>query len=305
MTVPSGLWIGVAAVALFAAIAVAALYRRSTRRTLKSIEGMLDAAMDNRFSETLFDESLLSALEAKFARFIAINSVSSTQLLVEKNKIHGLISDISHQTKTPIANLMLYSQLLGESDHPPESTACIEAVSAQAEKLSFLIAALVNLSRLETGIITVSPKPEAVQKLLDQVVEQIKPNAAAKNISLEMESTTRQAYFDLKWGSEALLNILDNAVKYTPQGGRISIKVTAYELFCRIDISDNGCGIAEEELSRIFQRFYRSPAVSAQEGAGIGLFLSRQIIMAGGGYIKVSSRLGAGSVFSVFLPVEK
>jgi signal transduction histidine kinase len=171
--------------------------------------------------------------------------------------------------------------------------------------LNFLIAALVNLSRLETGIIAVTPTPEPVNKLLDQVGKQIKPYADAKQISLEIEDTPHQACYDLKWGCEALYNILDNAVKYTPDGGQICINVNAYEMFCRIAITDTGIGIAEEEHGRIFQRFYRSPAVATKEGVGIGLFLSRQIITAMGGYIKVTSQLGEGSVFSVFLPVKK
>ena len=110
------------------------------------------------------------------------------------------------------------------------------------------------------------------------------------------------ACFDPKWTAEALYNIMDNAIKYTPQGGKVRVTVQAYELFCRIDISDTGIGISEDEIPKIFSRFYRSSAVSQEEGVGIGLYLSREIITMQGGYIKVSSEPDKGSCFSVFLP---
>ncbi|WP_254329496.1 sensor histidine kinase KdpD [Paenibacillus sp. MZ03-122A] len=130
------------------------------------------------------------------------------------------------------------------------------------------------------------------------------PKADTKGISIVMENTTIHTCFDLKWTAEAVYNIMDNAVKYTETGGSITIKVIAYDLFCRIDITDSGIGIAEDELSKIFMRFSRYPTVSSQEGVGIGL-LAREIIAAQGGYIKVQSRCGSGSTFSLFLPMGK
>jgi Signal transduction histidine kinase len=297
--------IGIAIVALLAAVIVVISYRQRTKKTLAKISGMLDAAIDDSFVEGVFDESALSAVEAKLARYLSICAVSSKNLLTEKDKIKGLISDISHQTKTPIANILLYSQLLSEHELPVDCMVCVKALSAQAEKLNFLISALVKTSRLETGIITVSPQQEAVQRLLDDARQQIMPKAEAKGISVAVEDTELSACFDLKWTTEAVYNIIDNAVKYTESGGSITIKAIPYELFCRIDITDNGIGIAEHEQSKIFTRFYRSAAVSNQEGVGIGLFLAREILAAEGGYIKVSSVLGRGSTFSVFLPTTK
>jgi signal transduction histidine kinase len=281
---------------------IISLYRQRTKKTLEKIGDMVDTAIDGSFAEDVFDESALSAVEAKLARYLSICTVSSKNMLSEKDKIKGLISDISHQTKTPIANILLYSQLLSEHELPEDCTICVKALSAQAEKLNFLISALVKMSRLETGIITVSPKQEAVQRLLGEVREQIMPKADTKGISVIMEDTGIKACFDLKWTTEAVYNIVDNAIKYTGSGGSIIVKAIPYEMFCRIDITDNGIGIADDEQNKIFTRFYRSGAVSKQEGVGIGLFLAREILAAEGGYIKVSSMLGSGSVFSVFLP---
>ncbi len=309
MNVPAWFCVVITVVIVSSAVIIVLLYRRKTKKTLKGIADMLDKAIDGSFTQEVFDESLLSAVEAKLARYLSICARTSKNLLEEEGKIKGLISDISHQTKTPLANILLYSQLLGEYELPQDCAVCVNALSAQAEKLNFLISVLVKASRLETGIITVSPEREVVEKLLDEAIKQILPQAEAKDIFIAKENTEENAdsyaYFDLKWTTEAIYNILDNAVKYSESGKKITIRTIPYELFCCIEISDQGLGIDKEELSKIFTRFYRSGAVSKQEGVGLGLFLAREIIVAEGGYIKVSSTSGKGSVFAVFLPRTK
>ena len=275
--------------------------RRKTRKTMDTIEKMLDAAMDGSFSESTFDESKLSALETKFAHYLSAAETSSRNVAQEKNRIKSLIADISHQTKTPIANLLLYSELLMEEDLPSEAKVNVDALYNQSDKLRFLIDALVKLSRLENGIISLSPQRTALQPLLQGIAEQYAAKAAEKGLALHLQNTDISAILDSKWTAEALVNIVDNAVKYT-EHGTIIISAVSYEMFARIDISDTGAGISESEQSKIFTRFYRSNSVQEQEGVGIGLYLSRQIISGEGGYIKVSSAPGKGSTFSVFLP---
>lgn len=130
------------------------------------------------------------------------------------------------------------------------------------------------------------------------------PRRTGKGIILTLLPTQAQARFDPKWTEEAVCNLLDNGVKYTPPGGAVTVSVTAYELFCRIDVTDTGMGLAEEEQAKVFQRFYRAPAARDGEGVGIGLYLVRQIAAGQGGYVKVSSQRGRGSTFSLFLPRE-
>ena len=275
--------------------------RRKARKTMEEIERMLDAAMTGSFSETNFDESQLSALETKFAHYLSAAEASSQNIAQEKDKIKTLIADISHQTKTPIANLLLYSELLMEETLPASAKANVEALYKQSEKLRILIDSLVKLSRLENGIISLSPQPAALQPLLESVVEQYTAKASEKGLSLQMQDTDAFAVFDFKWTAEALANIVDNAIKYT-EHGTITISAVSYEMFARIDISDTGSGIPESEQAKIFARFYRSNSVQKQEGVGIGLYLARQIISGEGGYIKVASVPGKGSTFSIFLP---
>lgn len=264
----------------------------------------MDSAIDGNFAEHLFDESALSAVETKLARFLASYSVSSNNLNKEKENIKSLISDISHQTKTPVANILLYTQLLGEQRLPQDSVEYVKTLSTQAEKLDFLIESLVKTSRLESGIIAIQLQRDNVHELLERVIRQISPRATAKEITIQLESADGMAYYDHKWTVEAVYNVLDNAVKYSPTQSFIKIKAIPYELFFRIDIIDQGMGIAVDEQSKIFARFYRSPAASIQDGTGIGLFLTREILSAGGGYIKVVSKLRQGSTFSIFLPLK-
>ena len=294
----------VAAVAVvLAAIMVLWMHRR-TRRTMLNLNLMLDAAIQGNFTGHSFDETLQSAVESKLAQYLSASAVSARNLSAEKSKIQELIADISHQTKTPIANILLYAQLLGEQNIPAESRGCVDALQAQAEKLSFLITSLIKLSRLETGILTLHPARHEIQPMLEKIGLQLALKAEGKQIALMIEPTPEQAVFDPKWTSEALCNFVDNAIKYTPPGGSVLVSVTAYDLFCRIDVADSGIGIAEQEQAKIFTRFYRSQAASESEGVGIGLYLARQILSGQGGYVKLASAPGKGSVFSVFLPRE-
>ena len=136
------------------AVVITILYnRRKTQSTMEKIENMLDNAMNGTFSESTFDESKLSALETKFAYYLSSAETSSQNMAQEKNRIKALIADISHQTKTPIANLMIYSELLLEDELPASARANAETINHQSEKLCFLIDSLVKLSRLENGII--------------------------------------------------------------------------------------------------------------------------------------------------------
>ncbi len=275
--------------------------RYRQRRLLLRLQQMLDEAVAGTFAEHSFDETMLSALESRMADYLSASVTTAMQLQKEKDTIKELISDISHQTKTPIANILLYGQLLQEQPLPAESRQCVAALQGQADKLNFLIASLVKLSRLETGILTVQPSLQSLQPLLQEITQQYTAKAEARGICLTVQDTDEQAVFDLKWTTEALGNVVDNAIKYTQPGGTVRITVTMYELFCRIDVADTGIGIAEEEQACIFSRFYRSPQVAQQDGVGIGLHLARQILSDQGGYIKVSSAPGKGSVFSLFL----
>lgn len=292
----------IAGAALLLALAVVAVDRWRTVHVLRRLDDMLTAAMNGSFSEQTFDESRLSSLESRLGRYLAASALSQRNVQEQKDQISALISDISHQTKTPVANLQLYAQLLSEQPLTPQEKDCAAAISAQAEKLQTLIEVLVKTSRLETGILALHPQPDEIAPMVERAAVQYAPKAAEKGITLTVQQTEGSAVFDSKWTEEAVCNLLDNAVKYTPAGGVVTVSVRNYEMFSAVCVSDTGLGITEQEQAKIFSRFYRGAGNYQAEGVGIGLYLTRQIAEKQGGYVKVESTRGKGSVFSLFLP---
>ena len=301
-----GTFLGVLGLVALAALLLLGLWLwLDARRTVRRLDRMLSTAIDGGFGEESFDESAPSALESRMARFLNGSARSLRGVQRQRESIQRMLSDISHQTKTPLANLQLYSSLLMEEELTPRQREQAQVIFQQSEKLSFLIETLVKLSRLETDVLVVTPKLQPLSPLLERAASQAKAAAEQKGIALQLhlqQQAEMKALYDLRWTAEALGNLLDNAVKYTPPGGCIQVSATQYELFCRIDVRDNGIGIAEEEQAQIFGRFYRGRQVREQEGLGIGLYLAREIAQKQGGYLKLSSRPGQGSTFSLYLP---
>ncbi|MNZ88873.1 Sensor protein DivL [compost metagenome] len=273
---------------------------------IQAVDDIVDAAINGQERITGYAETNVSSLENKMYRYVEITKSHQESIEGEKSKIKALISDISHQTKTPLSNIILYSQLLGEvSGLNQETMQYISQIKLQSEKLEWLIQSLVKMSRLEAGMITLQPDIISVVPTITKSVSQIYSEAERKGIEIRISCDAAvEARHDAKWTSEALFNILENAVKYSEIEGSIEIKAASSEMFTRIDIVDTGMGIEESEWNKIFRRFYRSKRVSEYEGVGIGLFLAREIVMMQGGHIKVSSQIGEGSVFSVFLPLR-
>lgn len=300
-----GTFLGVLGIMALAALLLGLWFWLDARRTVRRLDRMLSTAIDGGFGEESFDESAPSALESRMARFLNGSARSLRGVQRQRESIQRLLSDISHQTKTPLANLKLYSSLLMEEELTPRQREQAQVILQQSEKLSFLIETLVKLSRLETDVLAVTPKSQPLSPLLERAASQAKAAAERKGIALQLhlqQQAEMRALYDLRWTAEALGNLLDNAVKYTPPDGCIQVSATQYELFCRIDVRDNGIGIAEEEQAQIFGRFYRGRQVREQEGLGIGLYLAREIAQKQGGYLKLSSRPGQGSTFSLYLP---
>lgn len=278
--------------------------KRGLRYTYARLNQMIDEAQTGTFEEDTYDETELSKLEVKWKRFLTSSKLSNQKLKEERENIKEIVSDISHQTKTPLANILLYAQLLEEQQLDEYSQNLVSEIIKQSEKLDFLIQSLVKTSRLETGTFQLNPKLRSFSDVIEEVSMQAEPKAEKKKIQILTEevSPSIKAVYDKKWTSEAIYNILDNAIKYSNEGSRIHIQVKEYELFVCMEIKDEGMGIEEEEIPLVFQRFYRGRKVRDEEGVGIGLYLTRQIIEGQKGYIKICSKKKTGSVFSVYLP---
>lgn len=273
------------------------------QKLLQTLDHMLDEALAGTFTAQAYDESLLSKIESKMARFLEQSRLRREHIENEQERMRTLISDISHQTKTPLSNILLYAELLGEEDLTEEQSQLTEQIAASGEKLNFLIHSLVKTSRLESGILKIEPKPGVVSTLIESTISECNALAIAKNITLSATcaDVDIQALFDLRWCREALFNVIDNAIKYTPEQGSVTVSLIEYEMFVRIDVVDTGRGIAEEDLPKVFGRFWRAAESAESTGVGIGLYLAREIVMACGGYIKAESQIGEGTTFSIFL----
>lgn len=251
-------------------------------------------------------ETLFARIGHRLSRLYSIMQENRRKVDAERAELQMLISDISHQVKTPVANLkMVTDTMLAKPVTEAERVDFLQGIRGQTDKLDFLFQALVKTSRLETGTIRLEKKDSLLFDTLAAACGGIVYDAEKKDIAVSVDCPEDlRLRHDSKWTAEALFNLLDNAVKYTPAGGKVTVTVEQWEMYVKVDIADTGRGIAESDQAAIFRRFYREAGVHEQAGVGIGLYLAREIVSMQGGYIKVSSEVGKGSVFSVFLPVR-
>ena len=249
-------------------------------------------------------ETIFARISYRLSRLYGILQENRRKVDEERRELQTLVSDISHQVKTPVANLkMVTDTLLAKPVTEQERRDFLQGIRSQTDKLEFLVQSMGKASRLETGAVTLEKKDAPLLDTLAQAMSGIVYGAEQKGISVEVQCPDDlRVSHDSKWTAEALFNLLDNAVKYTPAGGKISVSVEQWEMYVKLDVIDTGKGIPESRQAAIFRRFYREEEVHDQPGVGIGLYLAREIVTRQGGYIQVASKPGRGSAFSVFLP---
>ena len=248
-------------------------------------------------------DDLWGKIYNRLVRLSHLYTHKNLEISEEKNKLKELVSDISHQTKTPIANIKLYLEMMTDETDFDRNQEYLKKMNGQVDKLDFLLQSMVKMSRLETGTIKIQKQKTPLANTLAMAISNVIIKAEKKNITIDVQYDERlELNHDKKWTAEAIFNILDNAVKYTNDGGNIHIVVCKQELFTKISIEDTGKGIIPERQATIFTRFYREPEVHDNDGIGIGLYLAREIIMLQNGYIEVYSKIGKGSTFMIYLP---
>lgn len=270
------------------------------------VDRMVDGILDDRIvrvSETLHDgafSKICSKLNKMYgAKIMAIRSSKE-----EMTTTHELISDISHQVKTPIASIKVYVEMLERQLEKEEELCYLQVIEEQTNKLDFLMQSLLKMSRLETNIISLKIQDCNLLDIIASVLSSVILEAERKKIRIQTECTPEiMVEVDFKWTVEAIFNILDNAVKYTNIDGYIKIIAIPLESYVSLEIVDNGIGISLDEIPLVFKRFYRAEAVKEKEGLGLGLALTKEIITMEKGYLSVISELGKGSAFRVMLPM--
>ncbi|WP_330382180.1 MULTISPECIES: HAMP domain-containing sensor histidine kinase [Lachnospiraceae] len=269
---------------------------------------MIDRLLERVLSREMIVDSDLkegeySALVSKIKQIQEVLSNHASSAEQEKEQVKSLVSNMSHQLKTPLANISLYAQILSKEEITPEQkTVFSEKMQRQVDKLSWIVESLSKMVKLEQNIDGFEGKAIGIKQTILDAVDTLYEKLEKKEINFTLEPfQDKLLYHNRKWTTEVFVNLLENAVKYTDRGGKISIRVKNYDLYTEIQIADNGRGIRQEEMTDIFKRFYRSPEVENLEGSGIGLYLSNLILEKEKGYMTVDSEYGKGSCFSVFL----
>lgn len=281
------------------------LKKRQLSEFANDICETVDALMEEREPESFkpYEDTSVSKVQVKLLQYY--DKMKDGQLQSEQNRqtIQELVSDISHQVKTPIANIRMFTNILQEHELSVDKrNEFLNTMYSQINKLDFLMQSLIKMSRLETGTFNLHMEEDSLYNTIAQAVSGIFTKAENKNIELDVQCDSKiTVKHDSKWTVEALGNILDNAVKYTPENGNIYVSVRPWQFYTRIDIMDTGIGISAGHYNDVFKRFYRGEEVAAKEGVGLGLYLARGIINRQKGYITVKSEKGKGTTFSVFL----
>ena len=272
---------------------------------LKIISKNIEDIIHNKYEieDDFKEEGVLNIIHSDLNKLSRSLNLKIKNINKEKESIKELVTDISHQLKTLLASLNLYNSLLLEEELDEEDR--IEFLTTNKmsiNKLHNLIDSLVNISRLEASMINIKKEDKSIKQTLTKAIDSVKAKANLKNIKISVtDFEDKIILHDSKWTEESIFNILENGVKYTHDNGKIEVSLQETINFIRIDIKDNGIGIDKSEFNNIFKRFYRSEKVEEVEGSGVGLYLSRKIIESQGGNIIVSSKIGQGSKFSLFL----
>lgn len=279
-------------------------YRKKYQRLYFNMDQMLDELLSEReISQSDLKEGEASALAGKMMRVQEKLNLEICQAKEEKESVKSLISNMSHQLRTPLSNVMMYQELLVNQALDPEKRCVFQRkLKEQTEKINWILQSLFKMVRLEEGVIQFKAEPHPVKETLRRAINSVYEKAASKEIEIVTQETEEfYLIHNVKWTAEALENILENAVKYSPAGSRIEITRKRFEMYSQIRISDQGIGISEKEFNNIFKRFYRSREVQEMEGSGIGLYLAKLILEKQKGYITIESKPGEGSSFFVFL----
>lgn len=282
--------------------------KKEARLFAEKVEAALDAIVTGKewTIEGELEDSLWGRTGTQLAKAGNVFQKKEEESVREKERVKGLISDISHQTRTPVANIKLYLELLGDEELSQNGQEFLEKIQGQMEKIDFLMQSMVKMSRIETGILQIHKEDKNLYETIRHAVASVVPEAAQKKIALYVDFEEEMFIrHDSKWTEEAIYNVLDNALKYTESGGKIHIQAERQELFVKLSISDTGKGIAPERHAEIFTRFYREPEVHDKPGVGIGLYLARTIMELQKGYIEVQSEVGRGASFRLYFPVNE
>ena len=304
-----------------------------SRKEMEELSASLESLINGEEPalDRVSEDTLPSKIRSQILRLNDKMRGSEQALLQEREEIRGLIADTAHQLRTPLANMESYLSLLkadlerrtgtSESIRMEDQAYYIRAIAESEEKIRFLTESFIRMARLENGIIQIRKDSRDMEGTLLGSILQAKKAADEKQIEIRLTMSGESGrtkktsgrekgkeagsavLHDPQWLGEAVFNLLDNSIKYSPEDSTIYVSTVKNEMFFRIEVRDEGTGIEEGEENLIFRRFYRGKHVNGQNGFGLGLYLSREIVQRHGGFMKVK-RLEPGLSVGIYLPVD-
>jgi two-component system phosphate regulon sensor histidine kinase PhoR len=312
--------LGATALAFLPAVLIAALFSRWVSRRLGSIMSHAVQLARGNFRARL--EPVGGSEFAQLARTLNETAQNLQQTVEQLQKDHtelerverirkDFVINVSHELRTPLASIQGYTETLldGALNDPENNVRFLGIIRHNAERLARITEDLLTLSRIEQKRLDFEFEPHSVNSLMEGALDLVRPIAAKRRIALELNRVPgdAEAWCDAEAVSQILSNLLDNAIKYTPPGGRIMVGARPDGGFVEVSVHDTGAGIPAEDLSRLFERFYRVDKARSRElgGTGLGLSIVKHLVAAHGGTIRVESQIGQGSTFYFTLPVEE
>lgn len=282
------------------------------RAQIKVLEDSMERFMDGNFDTTELlniQSDYLWGLREKEEKLGTYIENMKERLEQEESSTKALITDISHQLKTPFAAFRVcYEMMEDDTLTEEEGKEFYIQGKQELENLGKLMELLLNMSRLEGSMIHLEPQVRSLKKTILGAVNTVIMKAVDKNIELSAELEDCYSNHDFRWTQEAMINVLDNAIKYSKPGKKVEIRMRKLTSYVLIEVFDEGIGIPRKDRNKIFQRFYRGEEAREMErdGAGVGLYLARQILEQQGGTICVKDRSGIlGSCFHIMLPLAE
>ena len=306
-----------AAIALFAlglsVVVASAMARRFTtplRRLTEASRGLAEGDLSRRVppSEVRAGSSELAELAVQFNAMADRVEESVELIRLDRDRSRDFLADVSHELRTPLAALRMFNELLraGAADDPEARSEFIESSGQQIERLDWLAQNLLDLSKLDSGLVLLDLRPDDLRAAVETAVEQTAAAAMRRgvNVALHLPDAPIRIRHDPQRIGQVVANLVGNAIKFTPRDGSVTVDLAAAPDGARIEVSDTGVGIEPAELPHIFERFYRGSRANEARGSGSGLGLAivHSIVDMHGGAIEVESRVGGGSRFIVTLP---
>ncbi|MDY5911323.1 MAG: HAMP domain-containing sensor histidine kinase [Inconstantimicrobium porci] len=275
---------------------------------MKSLSKSLDLLIEKKYLQDSFKESdgEFGVVEHKLKMVSSIMNDSIKEINSEKESLKNFISNVSHQIKTPISSIKITNSILLEKEEDKTKREFLLSCSEEINRLQWLASSLIKISNIEVGALQLNMKAKEIKETVIMALRSVYNKALDKDIEIEVDDTESCIVeHDIRWTKEAIANVLENAIKYTPRGGKISISLSRNSMGCTIAIKDNGVGIEKENINKIFKRFYRenSKEVLKEVGSGLGLYITRKVLEAQGASIIAESKKNEGSVFTIYFYV--